>query len=70
METAISILFSFWMCVVYVVFSICMIAIWICVGIMGGPAVRLRRPKIPPPPKLEDVSTPAPTGVPERPLEA
>ncbi len=54
MEIVIPMLFSFWMCVAYVVFSVVMIAIWIFIGIMGGPAVRLRRPKIPSPPKVPD----------------
>ena len=60
MEIAIPILFSFWMCVIYVVFSVIMIAIWICIGILGGPAVRLKRPKIPPPPKVLDFSSEIP----------
>lgn len=54
MEIAIPMLFSFWMCVIYIIFSVCMIAIWIYIGIMGGPAIRLKRPKVPPPPKLPD----------------
>ena len=67
MEIAIPILFSFWMCVIYGAFSLCMIIIWVCVGIMGGPAMRLKRPKIPPPPKLPDISF---TEAPESPVEA
>ena len=66
MEIVISMLFSFWMCVIYVIFSVIMIGIWICVGIMGGPAVRLKRPKIPPLPKLPDM----PSTVPESPVES
>jgi len=56
MESAIEIivpmLFSFWFVVAYVVFSVIMIGIWICIGIMGGPCLRLQPPKIPPPPPL------------------
>lgn len=55
MEILIPQLFSFWMCVAYIAFSIIMIIIWICIGILGGPAVRFRPPKIPPPPKIPDV---------------
>ena len=56
MEVAIPMLFSFWMCVIYVTFSVVMIGIWICIGILGGPCVRFKPPEIPPvpePPKLE-----------------
>jgi len=54
MDIVIPALFSFWMCVVYVVFSVIMIGIWICIGIMGGPCVRLKLPKAPPMPELPD----------------
>jgi amino acid transporter len=70
MDVIVPMLFSFWMCVIYVIFSIVMIAIWVCIGIMGGPAVRLKRPKIPLPPKLPDIPSPVPLQAPERPLEA
>ena len=52
MEIAIPMLFSFWMCVVYVVFSVIMIGIWICIGLMGGPAARFNPPKMPEMPEL------------------
>lgn len=70
MEIVIPMLFSFWMVVIYVVFSVLMIVIWICVGILGGPAVRLRRPKIPSPPKLPDIPSTVPIQAPESPVEA
>lgn len=54
MEIAIPMLFSFWMCVIYIIFSVIMIGIWICIGILGGPAMRLKRPKIPEPPSLPE----------------
>ena len=70
METAIPALFSFWMVVIYVIFSVFMIGIWVCIGIMGGPATRLMRPKIPSPPKLPEISHTVPIAVPESPVEA
>lgn len=55
MEVAIPMLFSFWMCVAYITYGVIMIAIWICIGIMGGPCVRFNPPKIPPVPELPDI---------------
>lgn len=51
-EVLVPMLFSFWMCVIYVIFSIIMIGIWICIGIMGGPLLYLKPPKAPPVPEL------------------
>lgn len=53
-EVIVPMLFSFWMVVVYVIFSIVMIAIWICVGILGGPAVRFKVRKPPKVPTFEE----------------
>lgn len=54
MEIAIPMLFSFWMCVVYVIFSVIMIGIWVCIGIMGGPLMRFDPPKPPEVPPLPE----------------
>ena len=62
MEIVDPMLFSFWMVVAYIIFSVCiiaiwilcMIAIWICVGMLGGPCIRLKRPRTPKPPKTLD----------------
>ena len=53
-EIVVPILFSFWMCVTYVVYAMVMIAIWICIGLLGGPCMYLKPPKAPPIPSLPD----------------
>jgi len=52
MEMVVPMLFSFWMCVIYIVFAIFMIAVWVGIGIMGGPSMRFKIPKVPPVPKF------------------
>ena len=55
-EIIVPMLFSFWFCVAYVIFAIFMIGIWVCIGIAGGPCMRLKPPKVPPMPPLPKMS--------------
>ena len=53
-EIIVPMLFSFWFCIAYVIYSVLMIGIWICIGIMGGPCMRFKSvPPPEPPPFLE-----------------
>lgn len=57
LETVMKELFSFWPMIAYVVFAAVMIAIWICVGLAGGPAFCFRVPKPPPVPEPPKFTT-------------
>lgn len=41
-----------WICIAGIIYGVAMAIIWIFIGILGGPCVMLRPPKIPEPPKL------------------
>lgn len=57
-EIIVPMLFSFWMVVIYAIFSVLMIFILICIGKKGGPVFRFKAPnppEVPPVPDLSDL---------------
>lgn len=43
------------LCIAGIIYAVIMIAVWVCIGILGGPAVYLKPPKIPPMPPLPEM---------------